>query len=47
MVKCKDCWWFKQNPFKKDKKGQCLMYGLKMDRESTICCDYDRGERNE
>ena len=46
MTKCKDCWWFKQNPLQKHKKGQCLVYGFAIDGESTICCDYERGERS-
>ncbi len=46
MIKCKNCWWFRKNSSEKS-KGQCLVYGLTMDGDSIICCDFDVGDTNE
>ena len=47
VVECKSCWWFLKPPSTSEKKGQCLMYGFKIDPDATICCEYSYGKRCE
>lgn len=46
-IKCGDCWWClnHSNSHILQEKGQCLMYGFFVNKNSTICCDYTRGKR--
>lgn len=43
-ITCKDCWWFKP-PLPTQKKGYCLTYGIAMNENDCICCEYARGKR--
>lgn len=44
LVRCRNCWWFRYLHGHMDTKGYCLMYGLKVQPDDVICCDFDRGD---
>lgn len=44
LLKCRDCWWYRESATMPKGEGQCFAYGFFVKGKEAICCEFARGK---